>query len=66
LSRLLAARGHEVLGLSRGLRRAEGAFSYQPCELTDAGAVLAAVMAAALAAVLAVVPVPIWVCRSAE
>jgi len=43
LSRLLSARGHEVLGLSRGPRRAEGAFSYQPCELTDAGAVLAAV-----------------------
>ena len=43
LARLLASRGHEVLGLSRGPRREEGAFAYQPCELTDATAVGAAV-----------------------
>jgi dTDP-4-dehydrorhamnose reductase len=45
LSRLLAERGHEVLGLSRGPRRAEGAFAYQACELTDAAAVQGAVKA---------------------
>ena len=45
LSRLLALRGHEVLGLSRGPRRAEGAFGYQSCELTDAAAVQGVVKA---------------------
>jgi len=43
LARLLSARGHEVLGLSRGPRRVEGAFAYRPCELTDGTAVLGAV-----------------------
>ncbi|MEN9796913.1 MAG: hypothetical protein RL653_609 [Pseudomonadota bacterium] len=43
LSRLLASRGHEVLGLSRGPRRAEGPFTYLARDLTDAGAVRAAV-----------------------
>lgn len=43
LSRLLAVRGHEVLGLSRGPRRVDGPFDYRACELTDGAAVRAAV-----------------------
>jgi dTDP-4-dehydrorhamnose reductase len=45
LSRLLAARGHEVLGLSRGSRRVDGGFSYRDCDLTDAAAVHSTVKA---------------------
>lgn len=39
---LLARRGHEVLGVSRGARRCPGAFDYRPCELSDEALVRAA------------------------
>jgi dTDP-4-dehydrorhamnose reductase len=40
---LLAARGHEVVGTSRGERRAAGPWSYEPLDLGDASAVAALV-----------------------
>ena len=43
LARLLAARGHEVLGLSRGPRRADGPFAYRACDLSDTASVRGAV-----------------------
>lgn len=42
LCRLLAERGHQVFGTSRGERRATGSFEYVPCELTSEREVQAA------------------------
>jgi dTDP-4-dehydrorhamnose reductase len=41
---LLAARGHQVIGLGRGARRVEGAFDYGTCELTDRPSVRAEIL----------------------
>lgn len=43
LAELLASRGHEVVGTSRGERRAAGTWAYAPLELGDATAVQALV-----------------------
>ncbi len=43
LAPLLSARGHTVIGLGRGDRRAPGAFSYRAVDLTDEAGLTAAV-----------------------